>query len=107
MASSSSASRVQRHRALLKSQGMRPVQLWANNRGQTTVSLNGPLRRAIFFGAAYDLPSRQRRVSRQSSAASAASGALSNTLSKAFAAPVGQRLPCSQLRMVSSDTSIR
>lgn len=28
MASTSSASRVQRHRAHLKAQGMRPVQLW-------------------------------------------------------------------------------
>ena len=28
MATSSSASRVQRHRAQLKAQGMRPVQLW-------------------------------------------------------------------------------
>lgn len=28
MASTSSASRVQRHRAQLKAQGMRPVQLW-------------------------------------------------------------------------------
>ena len=28
MATSSSASRVQRHRAYLKAQGMRPVQLW-------------------------------------------------------------------------------
>lgn len=28
MASSSSASRVQKHRAHLKAQGMRPVQLW-------------------------------------------------------------------------------
>lgn len=43
----------------------------------------------------------------QSSAASAASGALSSTLNIDFAAPVGHRLPCSQLRIVSSGTSIR
>jgi len=43
----------------------------------------------------------------QCNAASAASGALSKTLSNALAAPVGLRLPCYQLRMVSSDTSIR
>ena len=43
----------------------------------------------------------------QSSAASAASGALSSTLNSDFAAPVGHRLPCSQLRIVSSGTSIR
>ena len=40
-------------------------------------------------------------------AINAASGALSSTFKSALAAPVGQRLPCSQLRMVSSDTSIR
>ena len=40
-------------------------------------------------------------------AASAISGALSSTLSRALAAPVGLRLPCSQLRMVSSGTSMR
>ena len=43
----------------------------------------------------------QRNASRE------ASGALSRTLSNALAAPVGLRLPCSQLRMVSSDTSMR
>jgi hypothetical protein len=32
---------------------------------------------------------------------------LSSTLSNALAAPVGLRLPCSQLRMVSSETSMR
>jgi hypothetical protein len=40
----------------------------------------------------------------QRSAAKAASGAWSNTFNKAFAAPVGLRLPCSQLRMVSRGT---
>src|SRR5690554_3555522 len=43
----------------------------------------------------------------QCRAARAASGALSSTLSSALAAPVGLRLPCSQLRMVSSETSMR
>ena len=38
---------------------------------------------------------------RQPSTRSAVSGALSRILSNALAAPVGPRLPCSQLRMVS------
>src|SRR5690554_3081262 len=43
----------------------------------------------------------------QCRAARAASGALSSTLSSALAALVGLRLPCSQLRMVSSETLMR
>ena len=46
-------------------------------------------------------------VSTQCRAAKAASGARSRTFRSALAAPVGHRLPCSQLRMVSSETSIR
>lgn len=37
----------------------------------------------------------------------AAEGALSRMRSRARAAPVGLRLPCSQLRMVASDTLMR
>ncbi len=40
-------------------------------------------------------------------AASAASDAFSRTLSGALAAPLDDRLPCPQLRMVSSETSMR
>ncbi len=47
---------------------------------------------------------RQRRL--PPSAAKAASGALSISLSKARAGPRGWRLPCSQLRTVSIGTSI-
>lgn len=42
-----------------------------------------------------------------SSAVSAASGARSRIRSNAFAGPAGSRLPCSQLRTVSSGTPIR
>ena len=48
-----------------------------------------------------------RTIASQRKAASATSGALSNIFKSAVAAPVGLRLPCSQLRMVSSDTPIR
>ena len=43
----------------------------------------------------------------QLSAESAASGALSKILSSAFAGPAGKRLPCSQLRTVSTGTPSR
>ncbi len=43
----------------------------------------------------------------QVSTRSAVSGALSSTLYRARAAPVGQRVPYSQLRIVSCGTSIR
>ncbi len=46
-------------------------------------------------------------VQYQCKAARAASGALSSTLSSACAAPLGLRLPCSQLRTVSSETLMR
>jgi hypothetical protein len=48
-----------------------------------------------------------RSAKDQAKAASAASGERSNTLSRALAAPVGLRLPCSQFRIVSIGTSIR
>ncbi len=48
-----------------------------------------------------------RGAPRQVSTRSAASGALSSTRSRARAAPVWQRFPCSQLRIVSCGTSMR
>ena len=48
-----------------------------------------------------------RTAGAQVSTRRAVSGALSSTRSKALAAPVGPRLPCSQLRIVSCGTSMR
>ena len=50
---------------------------------------------------------RSCRSGPQVSTRRAVSGALSRILSKALAAPVGPRLPCSQLRIVSCGTSMR
>ena len=50
---------------------------------------------------------RRRCRPSQPSTRSAISGALSRIRSNVLAAPVGPRLPCSQLRIVSCDTSMR